>query len=87
MPPRCARSSTLRTTLDGGLQAEIESLVRGRSARFAGHRASAAAVLVLDNDSAAVRANVGSPDHRAEAGIGTRVHRHVHVDAEQVARG
>lgn len=68
--PSARPSSTLRTTLDGGLQAEIESLVRGRSARFAGHRASAAAVLVLDNDSAAVRAYVGSPDHRAEADLG-----------------
>lgn len=66
-PPRPA---TLATTLDGGLQAEVESLVRGFDARFAEHRASAASVVVLDNGSAALRAYVGSPDHRAAAELG-----------------
>jgi penicillin-binding protein 1C len=60
----------LATTLDGGLQAEVERLVRGFGARFAEHRASAASVVVLDNGSAALRAYVGSPDHRAAPQLG-----------------
>jgi penicillin-binding protein 1C len=60
----------LTTTLDGGLQAEVERLVRGFGARFAEHRAGAASVVVLDNGSAALRAYVGSPDHRDVAQLG-----------------
>lgn len=60
----------LRTTLDAGLQREVERLVQGFDARFAEHRASAAAVLVVENRTAAVRAYVGSPDHRARAALG-----------------
>jgi penicillin-binding protein 1C len=60
----------LTTTLDGGLQAEVERLVRGFGARFTEHRASAASVVVLDNGSAALRAYVGSPDHRGVAELG-----------------
>lgn len=59
-----------RSTLDGRLQRRVESAVRGFGARLAEHRASAAAVLVLDNASSAVRAYVGSPDYHARAALG-----------------
>lgn len=59
----------IASTLEGGLQNEIESLVRSSGARFAERRASAAAVLVLDGSSS-VRAYVGSPDHLASAALG-----------------
>jgi penicillin-binding protein 1C len=62
--------AVLHTTLDAGLQAEVEHLVRSFDARFAEHRASAAAVLVVENRGAAVRAYVGSPDHRVAAALG-----------------
>jgi penicillin-binding protein 1C len=70
-PPagRVTRAS-LRSTLDGGLQREVEHLVQAFDARFAEHRASAASVLVVENRTAAVRAYVGSPDHRAELALG-----------------
>ncbi|HTV20234.1 MAG TPA: penicillin-binding protein 1C, partial [Polyangiaceae bacterium] len=68
--PPSQRPATLETTLDGGLQAEVERLVRGFGARFAEHRASAASVVVIETSNAAVRAWVGSPDHRAERGLG-----------------
>jgi penicillin-binding protein 1C len=60
----------LYSTLDGELQARVEGLVRSFDARFVEHRASAAAVLVVDNRTAAVRAYVGAPDHRSRAGLG-----------------
>jgi len=50
-------------TLDAVLQREVEAAVRGFAAGFADHRASAAAVIVVDNRTAAVRAYVGSPDY------------------------
>jgi penicillin-binding protein 1C len=62
--------TVLHSTLDAGLQREVERLVRGFDARFAEHRASAAAVLVVENRTAAVRAYVGSPDHRDRAALG-----------------
>jgi penicillin-binding protein 1C len=51
------------STLDALLQREVEAALRGFAAGFADHRASAAAVIVVDNRTAAVRAYVGSPDY------------------------
>lgn len=60
----------LRTTLDAPLQQEVEALVAGEAARFVERRASAAAVIVVDNTSAEVLAYVGSPDYKARDRLG-----------------
>jgi penicillin-binding protein 1C len=65
-----ATPRVLHSTLDGELQARVENLVRSFAPSFAAHRASAAAVLVVDNRSASVRAYVGAPDHRVRAALG-----------------
>ena len=60
----------LSSTLDAVLQREVEAAVRGYAAGFAGQRASAAAVIVVDNATAAVRAYVGSPDFGSRDRLG-----------------
>jgi penicillin-binding protein 1C len=65
-----ANRSELRTTLDAPLQQEVEALVAGEAARFVERRASAAAVIVVDNASAEVLAYVGSPDYKARDRLG-----------------
>ncbi len=60
----------MRSTLDATLQREVETAVRSFAAGFGVRRASAAAVLVVDNDSAAVRAYVGSPDYGSRERLG-----------------
>lgn len=52
----------LATTLDAGLQAELESEVRQTVEQLAGRGVRQAAAVVLDNATGAVRAWVGSPD-------------------------
>ena len=68
--PAAQSHGVLRSTLDGALQREVEASVKSFGARFSEHRASAAAVLVVDNEAGAVRAYVGSPDYRAREALG-----------------
>jgi penicillin-binding protein 1C len=58
------------STLDAPLQGEVEAAVRAFAAGFGERRASAAAVLVVDNSAAEVRAYVGAPDHRSRERLG-----------------
>ena len=60
LAPQAQPGQVLRTTLDAGLQAQLESLLHTYSARLPAH--SSAAVLVVDNRTLAVRAYLGSPD-------------------------
>jgi penicillin-binding protein 1C len=75
--PRAA--VTVRTTLDLALQRKLETAVREEIGKLADKRATAAAVLVIDNQSAEVLAYVGSPDwfdEEAQGRIdGVRTHR------------
>jgi penicillin-binding protein 1C len=63
-------SGVVRSTLDAVLQREIESALRGFATSFPEHRTSAAAVIVVDNQSAAVRAYVGAPDFHSREWLG-----------------
>src|SRR6185295_3306358 len=63
-------SGVVRSTLDAVLQREVEAALRGFAASFPEHRASAAAVIVVDNRSAAVRAYVGAPDFHSRQWLG-----------------
>jgi penicillin-binding protein 1C len=63
-------SGVVRSTLDAVLQREVEAALRGFAANFSEHRASAAAVIVVDNASAAVRAYVGAPDFHSREWLG-----------------
>jgi penicillin-binding protein 1C len=65
-----APRGVLHSTLDAALQREVESALHGFAARFSEHRASAAAVIVVENDSSAVRAYVGSPDYHSRRDLG-----------------
>ncbi len=61
--------STVHTTLDGPLQQRVERLVRLHVQQQQTHgKALDAAVLVVDNPTAEVRAYVGSPDYFSRAG-------------------
>lgn len=61
--------STIHTTLDGPLQQRVENLVRLHLQEQQNHgEAIAAAVLVVDNPTAEIRAYVGSPDYFSRAG-------------------
>jgi penicillin-binding protein 1C len=63
LPPDLrGRAGTLRTTIDGSLQAEVEDLVRTQVARLSERGARQAAVVVIDNGSGEVLAMVGSAD-------------------------
>jgi penicillin-binding protein 1C len=68
--PRDAASSELATTLDAGLQQEVEAAVALEATHFDARRASAAAVIVVDNPSGEVLAYVGSPDYSAQDRLG-----------------
>jgi penicillin-binding protein 1C len=68
--PHRPAASELATTLDAGLQQEVEAAVALEAAHFGERRASAAAVIVVDNQSAEVLAYVGSPDYKAQDGLG-----------------
>jgi penicillin-binding protein 1C len=60
----------LRTTLDAILQQEVEAAVALEASHFGERRASAAAVIVVDNASGEVLSYVGSPDYQAQDGLG-----------------
>lgn len=68
--PLAGRATELETTLDGALQARVEAAVRTRLGELAGRDASAAAAIVLDNESGEIVAYVGSPDANDEARLG-----------------
>jgi penicillin-binding protein 1C len=59
---RSAGDVTLRTTIDAGLQAELEGEVRQSVALLADRGVRQAAIVVLDNATGGVLAWVGSPD-------------------------
>lgn len=59
-----------RTTLDGGLQAEVEALARVTVERLVAQDVTAAAVLVVDNATREVLAYVGSQDFWSAASLG-----------------
>ena len=63
-------TTILKTSLDGVLQRNVEALTSEHRSTLGGAVASAAAVVVLDNESGDVLAYVGSPDFhsRAEGG-------------------
>lgn len=58
------------TTLDLELQAEVEALARSTAERLRANDGSAAAVLVVDNETREVLAYVGSPDFWSERALG-----------------
>jgi penicillin-binding protein 1C len=60
--PRAMGAERVETTLAGDLQREIELAAREQMASLAGRHVSAAAVVVLENDTGDVLAYVGSPD-------------------------
>jgi len=71
--PELGGVGTLRrveTTLDAALQAEVESHAKNATRRLAHQHVSAAAVVVLDNESGDVLAYVGSPDFFDREGLG-----------------
>ncbi len=61
---------TLRSTLDGRLQAEVESLVRRLGPDLVDRHSSTAAAVVVENATGAVRAYVGSADYWSERWLG-----------------
>lgn len=65
------KGERIRTTLDGGLQDQVQTLVAQHRRRLqaAGAKASAAAAVVLDNNTGEILAYVGSPEfHDQEHG-------------------
>jgi penicillin-binding protein 1C len=63
-------ATTLETTLDPALQAEVEAAMREELSGLAEREATAAAAIVVDNATGEVLAYVGSPDFLDEAGGG-----------------
>lgn len=61
------RAATIRTTVDPGLQADVEELVRQEIAALEANRVGNAAVIVVDNHTGEVLAWVGSADFLDEA--------------------
>ncbi|HYB10135.1 MAG TPA: penicillin-binding protein 1C [Alphaproteobacteria bacterium] len=61
---KASQGSTIRTTLDGQLQARIEALVRRESLE----KEASAAILVVENSGRRVRAYLGSADFNSAAG-------------------
>lgn len=59
---KAALASSLRTSLDGPLQDEVQRLVRAQVGAMRQRGMNGAAAVVLDNASGEVRALVGSPD-------------------------
>ncbi len=60
----------LETTIDAGLQREVEALVASTTARLRPQRATAAAAVVVDNATGELLAYVGSPDALDRAALG-----------------
>jgi penicillin-binding protein 1C len=65
-----AKLRDLETTLDLELQREVEALTRATAQRMTAHDGSAAAVVVVQNDSREVLAYVGSPDFFSKSALG-----------------
>jgi len=73
LEPELFRRGPLReitSTIDLGLQRELETLARRELARLEAYDASALSLLVVDNASAEVLAYVGSPDFFDRRGLG-----------------
>jgi penicillin-binding protein 1C len=68
--PLAGRASSITTTIDRGLQREIEILALSTVERLAARNVSAASVVVLDNATAEILAYVGSPDIENAARLG-----------------
>ncbi|MDI1444281.1 penicillin-binding protein 1C [Polyangium sp. 6x1] len=64
------RATSITTTLDRGLQREIEILAIQTVERLAPRHVTAASVVVLDNETGEILAYVGSPDIENEARLG-----------------
>jgi penicillin-binding protein 1C len=60
--PLAGRAATVTTTIDRGLQREVEILAAQTIDRLASRNVSAASVVVLDNATGEILAYVGSPD-------------------------
>ena len=60
--PRAMGAERVETTVAGDLEREVELAAREQMASLAGRHVSAAAVVVLENDTGDVLAYVGSPD-------------------------
>ena len=60
--PRAMGAERVETTIAGDLQREVELAAREQTASLAARHVSAAAVVVLENDTGDVLAYVGSPD-------------------------
>lgn len=60
----------IETTIDAGLQRELEALAKSTRERLRAHDGSAAAALIVDNGSGEVLAYVGSPDFFSTEGLG-----------------
>ncbi|MBK9259634.1 MAG: penicillin-binding protein 1C [Polyangiaceae bacterium] len=68
--PLSGRASTVTTTIDRGLQREVEILAVQTIERLAPRNVSAASVVVLDNATAEVLSYVGSPNIDDEVRLG-----------------
>lgn len=64
------RASVLHTTLQAGLQREVEQIVTAAGPALRSHGGGAVSAVVLDNDSGDVLAYVGSPDYFDAARLG-----------------
>ena len=67
VPARAGQDATVRTTLDADLQRTAEDILRRH---LEGRTAQGGAIVLLDVQTGAVRALVGSPDYFAEARAG-----------------
>ncbi len=61
-----AESSVLKTTLDSGLQMQIENIVERHLDFLRGNNVQNAAVIAIENETGAIRAYVGNADYFAE---------------------
>lgn len=64
------KPAALRTTLDAGLQRDVETLAHAALPELDRVGASALAIVVVDNESGEVLAHVGSPDYFAAGALG-----------------
>lgn len=65
---RSGREGEVHTTLDAALQRGVQDIVRRELARLAGHHATQAAVIVVENATGQILCLVGSADRRNPAG-------------------
>ncbi|UQA57357.1 penicillin-binding protein 1C [Polyangium aurulentum] len=68
--PLAGRAASITTTIDRGLQREIEILALSTVERLAARNVTAASVVVLDNATSEILAYVGSPDIENAARLG-----------------